>query len=151
MTQQQRRSNPYPWAWEIPAAAVTTVVLVFAFGVHLGRAVANLSAGAGWHVPDRADLFRSLPGVLQGHADAGLHLSGEAVASPPVLWSCVAVTELMLTAVMVTALVVILNTWGPRRLQGMASRSEAEQLMGVTRLRRDRAVVRPDLYGEGTP
>ena len=42
----------------------------------------------------------------------------------------------------------VVDRWGPGRLRGMASRGEAERLLGVTRLRKVRSVVRPDLYGK---
>ena len=41
-----------------------------------------------------------------------------------------------------------LDRWGPGRIQGMATRAEAERLLGRTRLRKVAAVVRPDLYGK---
>ena len=41
-----------------------------------------------------------------------------------------------------------LDRWGPHRVQGMATRAEAEQMLGRTRLRKASAVVRPDLYGK---
>jgi hypothetical protein len=52
----------------------------------------------------------------------------------------------MLLAVSVLLLKLIVDRWGPGRLRGMASRGEAERLLGVTRLRKVRSVVRPDLY-----
>jgi hypothetical protein len=57
------------------------------------------------------------------------------------------VTEVLLLAVGVWLSKLVLDRWGPGRLRGMASRGEAERLLGVTRLRKVRAVVRPDLYG----
>jgi len=39
-----------------------------------------------------------------------------------------------------------LDRWGPGRTHGMASKAEAEQLLGRTRLRRAAEVVRPDLH-----
>jgi hypothetical protein len=62
------------------------------------------------------------------------------------LWWSVAVTETVLLAVTVWALVVCLRRWGPYRPQGMASRAEAEALLGRTRLRKVAPVVRPDMY-----
>ena len=57
-------------------------------------------------------------------------------------------TEVMLLAVAVLVLKLVSDRWGPGRLRGMASRGEAERLLGVTRLRKVRAVVRPDLHGK---
>jgi len=64
--QRSRRGDPYPFTWEIPAAIIASVLLVLVLGVHMGRAAANLLAGAGWGWPAQAELFRSLPGTLAG-------------------------------------------------------------------------------------
>jgi hypothetical protein len=68
--------------------------------------------------------------------------------SPATLWTWTVVTEVMLLAVCVFVLKMVLDRWGPGRMRGMASRGEAERLLGVTRLRKVRSVVRPDLYGK---
>jgi hypothetical protein len=72
MSQQARRRDPYPWTWEVPAGVVVMILLVLVCGIHLGRAIANVLAGAGWALPGRIELFRSLPEVLLGDAGAGL-------------------------------------------------------------------------------
>jgi len=72
MSQQLRRRDPYPWAWEIPLGTVLVILMVMVCGVHLGRGLANVLAGAGWTLPRRVELFRSLPAVLGGDAAAGL-------------------------------------------------------------------------------
>lgn len=148
MTQQLRRHDPYPWTWEIPVGAVMAILLLLTGGVHLGRAVANLFAGAGWHLPARVDLFSSLPGVLSGDAGAGLQVLPGDIASPSGLWVWVALTELIMLTASLVVLRLAVNRWGPGRMKGMASRAEAEQLLGLTRLRKHSAVVRPDLYGK---
>jgi hypothetical protein len=134
--QRSRRRDPYPLTWEVPLALTAAVLLVLAGGVHLGRAVANLLAGAGWALPARAELFTSLPGPG---------------AAPTLVWVCVTVTELALLAATAAAAKAGLDRWGPGRLRGMASRGEAEQLLGLSRLRKAAPVVRPDLYGPGRP
>jgi hypothetical protein len=48
------------------------VLVLFALGVQLGRAVANGLTGTGWTFPTGAQLVDSLPGVLRGNAGAGL-------------------------------------------------------------------------------
>ena len=65
MSQRARRRDPYPWTWEVPVGVVLVILLVLVCGVHLGRAIANVLAGAGWAFPGRVELFRSLPGVLR--------------------------------------------------------------------------------------
>ena len=148
MSQQSRRRDPYPWTWEVPVGVVLVILLVLAGGVHLGRAIANVLAGAGWSFPLLVDLFSSLPGVLRGDAGAGLTgLNGD-LPSPMKLWVCLVASELMVMAVCVSLLKFALQRWGPGRMKGMASADEAETLLGLTRLRKVRRVVRPDLYGK---
>ena len=147
MSQRSRRHDPYPWTWEIPTCVVVAITLVMVSGVHLGRAIANVVAGADWVVPERADLFRSLPAVLQGDAGAGIHGLDRSIASSTALWTYIAATELILLIACAVLLKMVLDRWGPARMRGMASPAEAERLLGVRRLRRVRAVIRPDLYG----
>jgi hypothetical protein len=148
MSQQSRRHDLYPWTWETPVSIALVILLVLACGVHLGRGIANVLAGAGWAFPGRVDLFRSLPEVLRGDAGAGLDDLDGSRSSPATLWTWVVVTEVMLLAVCVFVLKMVLDRWGPGRMEGMASRGEAERLLGVTRLRKVRSIVRPDLCGK---
>jgi hypothetical protein len=148
MSQRSRRQNPYPWTWEMPLAVILAVLVVISFGVHLGRAVANVLTGCDWRFPSRVDLFSSLPAVVRGDARAGLvDLHGPG-ASPSSLLACVAATELILLTVAVLLIKLGLDRWGPGRMRGVATSSEAEKLLGVTRLKRSRKIVRPDLYGK---
>jgi hypothetical protein len=48
MSQRSRRHDPYPWTWEIPLGVVLVILMVLVCGVHLGRGIANVWAGAGW-------------------------------------------------------------------------------------------------------
>jgi hypothetical protein len=148
MSQQSRRHDPYPWTWEIPLSIALVILMVLVCGVHLGRGIANVWAGAGWAFPRRVELFRSLPAVVGGDVAAGLDGFNGSLASPSALWMWVAATELMLLAVGALLLKLVLDRWGPGRLRGMASRGEAERLLGISRLRKVRSVVRPDLYGK---
>jgi hypothetical protein len=148
MSQQSRRRDPYPWTWEIPLGIVLVILMVLVCGVHLGRGIANVLAGAGWAFPTRVELFMSLPAVLRGDAAAGLDGFNGPLSSPSAVWTWVVATELILLALSVLVLKLVLDRWGPARLRGMASRGEAERLLGVTRLRKVRIVIRPDLYGK---
>ncbi|WP_295701590.1 hypothetical protein [Lapillicoccus sp.] len=148
--QGERRRNPYPFTWEIPLAVLVAVVLLAVLGVHAGRAAANLVAGAGLTLPPRAELFTSVVAVMRGDAGAGLtgaQVPAARLAGAVAVKVWVAVVETLLLALMLWAGKVGLDRWGPGRIQGMATREEAERLLGRSRLRRMSAVVRPDLYG----
>jgi hypothetical protein len=132
----------------MPLAVMLAVFVLISFGVHLGRAVANVLVGSGWRFPSRVELFSSLPAVLRGDAGAGLvDLQGPG-ASPSSLLMCVGATELILLAATVALIKLSLDHWGPQRIKGVATPGEAEKLLGVTRLRRSRRIIRPDLYGK---
>ena len=146
MSQHSRRHDPYPWNWELPLGLLAATLLLMTTGVHLGRAIANLLAGGGWQFPARADLFTTVIDVLAGDAAAGLPLATDPVASRAALTVSIVLTELAIVVISVLVLKSVLDRWGPGRMKGMASRAEAEQLLGVTRLRRNSAVIRPDLY-----
>jgi hypothetical protein len=146
--QRSRRNDPYPFTWEIPAAIIAGVLLVLVLGVHIGRAAANLLAGAGWGWPARDELFRSLPAILRGGATAGLPGALHGGAGQGVLWTSIGVCDLLLLVLLAWAFKIGLDRWGPHRVQGMATRAQAEQMLGRTRLRKASAVVRPDLYGK---
>jgi hypothetical protein len=146
--QRSRRHDPHPFTWEIPAAIIAAVLLVLVLGVHIGRAAANLLAGAGWGWPARDELFRSLPGILGGDGAAGLPRALHGGAGQGALWTSIGACELLLLTLLGWAFKIGLDRWGPHRVQGMATRAQAEQMLGLPRLRKASAVVRPDLYGK---
>ena len=144
--QRSRRTNPYPFTWEIPVGLSVVAGLLLLLGVQAGRSIANTIAGNGWIFIDRAQIFSSLGGIVTGRADTGL-AEIHHPAGPGLLWSCIGVLELSLLVACAVALKWGLDRWGPGRLQGMATRSEAEALLGINRLRKHAKVIRPDLYG----
>lgn len=147
--QRSRRTNPYPFTWEIPLALVVAVLLLLILGVQAGRSVANAVAGNGWVFIDRPQLFSSLAGIAAGHADTGLTGIGQP-ASAGLLWACITVVEVAVLVACVAGLRVGLRRWGPTRLHGMATAAQAETLLGRTRLRKHALLIRPDLYGPPT-
>jgi len=146
--QRSRRHDPYPFTWEIPAAITASALLTLVLGIHIGRAAPNLLAGAGWSWPDRQELFASLPGILSGDGAAGLPHAFRGGAGQSALWTSIGACELVLLILLGWAFKIGLDRWGPQRVQGMATRAQAEQMLGRTRLRKASAVVRPDLYGK---
>jgi hypothetical protein len=144
--QRSRRTNPYPFTWEIPLALVVAVLFLLLMGVQIGRSAANLLAGNGWVFVDRPALFTSLPGIVSGHADAGLGPLSRP-PGPAVLWGSICAVEGIILVICAAGLKWGLGRWGPGRLHGVATRAEAEALLGRTRLRKHAKVIRPDLYG----
>ncbi|MCB2176447.1 MAG: hypothetical protein KQH57_11610 [Actinomycetales bacterium] len=146
--QQSRRTNPYPFTWEIPAGLAVAFLLAQVLGLQVGRSVANLLAGNGWVFVGRADLFSTIGGLLGGHAGAGL--TGVAhPAATGLMWTCIAVVELAVLASSAVAIKVGMDRWGPGRIRGMATQAQAEAVLGRARLRKHASIIRPDLYRSG--
>lgn len=147
MLQSDRRKDPYPLTWEIPLAIFLVWAFLALIGVHLGRALANLTAGRGWTWPDSRRLFTSVPRVLAGDSTAGLDgiPAGGAPAAGLLGW--VIVVEVLIVVTLTVTAVWVLRRWGPGRMKGMATPAEAEATLGVTRLRKASAIIRPDLCG----
>lgn len=151
MPQADRRHDPYPFTWEIPVGILTGWLLLAGTGIHLGRALANLTAGAGWTWPVARGLFRSMPQVISGDAAAGLESVPVAMASATLVIGWILTVELLLTGGLGGGAVMVLRRWGPGRMKGMASPAEAESILGVTRLRKVSQIIRPDLYPPKIP
>ncbi|EWT05266.1 hypothetical protein N864_05860 [Intrasporangium chromatireducens Q5-1] len=146
--QHARRQDPYPITWEVPAGILLAFTVLVVLGLHVGRGVANLVAGGWWGFPDREHLFVSLPAFVGGDFAAGLARVEGPLAPASLMWTCVAVVETFLLIGSLAGLKFGLARWGPQRVQGLATRSEAERLLGRSRLRRHARIVRPDLYGK---
>ena len=132
--QRERRNNPYPWTWEIPIAVACGVLLLLAVGVHLGDGLAHLTAGHGWTWPPTSRLFTSIPTTLT----TARHESNG--------WAWIVSVELLLCVGLCGLGVVGWRRWGPSRLKGLATRDQAEQVLGVTRLKKVAPIIRPDLH-----
>ena len=145
MLQADRRRNPYPYTWEIPIGILTGWLLLAGLGLHLGRALANWAAGAGWTWPTGRALYTSIPAVLAGDSAAGL-AGADGAASPATLHVWLSAVELLILAGYTVVLIWAGRRWGPGRMKGMASPAEAEQVLGLTRLRRNAPLIRPDLH-----
>ena len=68
------------------------------------------------------------------------------VAGPVALWISLALTEATLVGGLLWAVALGYRRWGPGRMRGMASREQAQALLGLSRLRKVAPIVRPDLH-----
>ena len=140
--QRERVQDPYPWTWEIPLAVVCAVLVVGVVACQVGRSLANWFAGAGWLWPPPDKLVTSIPVLLAGDAAAGL--SGvQHAASAAALWGWLTVVGLLTITASTIACVRAWRQWGPGRMRGMATITDAHELLGEDRLWKVRHVVRP--------
>lgn len=144
--QRDRRHDPYPWTWEIPLAVTAAIALTVIFGIHVGRSAANLAAGGGLQFTPQREVFTSIGSIVGGNAAAGLPTPPVQIASGRDLAIWILLTEAAVLPIVVWGIVYVLGRWGPSRVLGMATPADAEDLLGLNRLRRNAAIIRPDLY-----
>ena len=134
---EQRRHDPYPWSWEAPAAAALLAGVVMVLGVHVGRGIACLVSGAGFRWVTADALLTSLGGIFSGDPGAGLTEPVTGVTGR-VLATSIIVVEVVFVALLGVLGYWLLVRWGPGAMKGVASPSEAQQLLGRQRLVRAR-------------
>lgn len=142
MTEAQHEDDPYAWTWEPAVGILAAVSLLALLAVQAGRSLTLAAVGAGWHWPPSAALVTSTWGILTGDLHAGLATAGDR-GVVEVAW--VIAGALFIAGLFASALLALRVTAG-RRFKGMASSGQAEHLLGLGRLRKHRAVIRPDLY-----
>lgn len=146
----QSRRDPTPWSHggEIALAAVAAAVLAIVLAALTGLALAAACFGSGWVWPHGTDtIVRVIGSLLAGHPGHGLPAGDTArLPGPGVIYGCIAVSEALLIGVIV-AVALASSHWfrpgGARR--GMASRWQAQQVLGRSRLREAARLIRPDL------
>jgi type IV secretion system protein VirD4 len=147
---RRERRDTLPLTWELPAAATLAWVAVAATLLLAGRGAATWLTGAGWVWPKNGTgLTASLAGLLTGHPAAGL-TTADATGMPAssVVYLVVVLAEVAWLIVSLLAVGIWWRTWGPGMREGLADRFEVEKVLGLSRIRRDRHVIRPDLYGK---
>lgn len=138
--------DTYVWTWEPAAGILITAPILAALCLQTGRSTALLAAGAGWHWPTSTDLFTSTWAILHGDALAGVD---PATTTQPGMLMWIIAALICTAATGVTTWLMWRHLASPRR-RGMATAGEAARLLGTARLRSQRAVIRPDLYGKPT-
>ena len=151
MTMQAQRRDPQPMSrgGELALVMAAAALLLLALAALLGLGLASAVWGSGWVWPRGSDTIGAvLGGIMGGHPGDGLpsplqaHVPGRAV-----VYSAVAGTELLMLTVTGTAGVLFWRYHRPGDARrGMATRAEAEQVLGLSRLRSTKAIIRPDLH-----
>ena len=147
----QRRRDPQPLnrGGEVALVALAAALLAVSLAALAGLGCAALITGGGWVWPHGTTAAtRVLGGLLTGRPGRGLPpRQGARVPGPVLTYGCVVVCELALLVVSILGGVLYLRWHRPGDARGgMATRAEAEAVLGVSRLRGARAIIRPDLY-----
>ena len=150
----QRRRDPQPVGrgWEVAVAVIGAVLLGAGLAALGGLGAASLLFGGGWVWPHGTDTIgQVIGGLLTGDPGHGLPpAQRRRVASPAAVYACVVAAESALITTGCAAGVVFCRYRRPGDARGgMATRREAEHVLGMSVLSRARPIIRPDLYGAG--
>ena len=148
----QRRRDPQPVSqgWEIAVAAIGGALLGLGLAALAGLGLASAVFGSGWVWPHGTDTIgHVIGGVLTGQPGRGLPPTQiQLVAARGAVYGCIAGSELVVIVLAVTVGVLVSRYRRPNDARsGMATRSEAEQVLGISKLRGAKEIIRPDLYG----
>lgn len=144
--QVARRKESIPWTWEPLVAGLALYLFVVLVAAQVGRGTAYLLAGDGFRWPTADAQVSSAFPVLAGHSASGLPGTAVPVLGSTSLYICLVIVELIALAAVTWVGVALFLGWGPARMLGMATRAQAEKLLGLARLRSHAAVIRPDLH-----
>jgi type IV secretion system protein VirD4 len=136
-------------SWEIPAAGVAVWLLAALLIFPAGQGAAASLFGGVWVWPrGSSELMSSIGGLATGHLGRGL--AAAEVGQLPgagAVFLLVVVGQVLLVAAAIWAGALWWGHLGPGVRKGMADRFEVESVLGLSRLRRARKLIRPDLYG----
>ncbi len=154
VTGLQRDLDPQPLArgGELALVALAGAGLLVAVAALVGVGVAGALFGGGWIWPTGTETATAgLRGLLDGQPGAGLP-PDQAVRLPGPLavYGCIAMAELLTLTVATT---IAVTGWRYHRpgdaRRGMATRQQARRVLGRSRLRAVRTILRPDLHPPG--
>lgn len=153
MSMPSQRRDPQPMTtggWEIAVVVLAALALGIVGAAFAGLGLASALFGRGWVWPHgRPIIGQTLRGLASGHPGVGLPPALAArVAARGAVYATIAVCELAAIAAATTAGVLVARYRRPGGPGGgMATRSEAAQVLGVGVLREGRPIIRPDLTG----
>ena len=139
-----------PTTWQLPVAVTCTgLVLVVLTPLVMQSLVALLTSGQlAWPTGHHWAAYRAL---LQGHFGAGLPENiAQALWPTPAMWAWTLLGELVVGAAAVVVGLWMRDVTGTTSGHGLATSAQAAEALGLPRLRKNAAVIRPDLYGTGS-
>lgn len=145
-SRRARFTNVAPTAGEFTVAVLLTGVLFFLVTPLVVQAIVGWATARAFALPN-GHLLEAYGGLLHGHFGVGLP-DGVAVALPSdaVMWVLTLVGEVLALGAAVVVGIWMRDVTGTSSRHGLATPAQAAQALGLPRLRKSAAVIRPDLY-----
>jgi hypothetical protein len=115
--------------------------------------IASALWGGGWVWPHGTDTIgHVIGGLLGGRPGRGFPPSqAHRVAGQIAIYACVVLCEVVVASLSIALAVLVARYRRPGDVRrGMATRSDAKEVLGVGRLRAAKEIIRPDLHARAT-
>jgi hypothetical protein len=135
-----------PLTWEIPAAVMLAGLFFSLVTPMVVQGLVGFATSGDFAWPTN-QLFDAYGGLLHGHFGAGLR-RGVAAGLPPdgVMWLLTILGEVLVLGAAVVVGLWMREVTGTNPRHGLATATQAAEALGLPRLRKSAAVIRPDLY-----
>lgn len=145
---RDRFTTQVPLTWEIPATVIGAVAFFVQVTPLVVQGVVAWAVSGEFAWPSQR-LLDAYGGLLHGHFGGGLdRAAANMLPSDAVMWVLTVLGE-----VVVLVAVVVVGMWArdltgrSSSRHGLATATQAAEALGLPRLRKTAAVIRPDLYG----
>ena len=139
-------THAVPLTWEIPAAVIGAGLLFILITPLVVQGVVGWATSGDFAWPTR-HLLDAYGGLLHGRFGAGLRRDVAAGLPPDtVMWVLTVIGEVLVLGAAVVVGVWMRDLTGTNTHHGLATATQAAEALGLPRLRKTAAVIRPDLY-----
>jgi len=139
-------SQPPPMTWEPPLLVCLLGGFLVVMTPLLVQALVGLLLAGDFAWPT-GHISAALAGLARGRFGGGLEPAlASALLPDPVMWAATAVAEMLVLGSLVVFVLWARELLGVGSRRGLATSAQAAEALGVRRLRKNAAVVRPDLY-----
>jgi hypothetical protein len=139
-------TNRVPLTWEIPAAVIFAGLFLILVTPLVVQGLVGFATSGEFAWPTE-HLLDGYGGLLHGHFGAGLRRDVAAGLPPdPVMWALTILGEVLVLGAAVVVGLWMREVTGSNSRHGLATATQAAQALGLPRLRKSAAVIRPDLY-----
>ena len=145
-SRRARFTNVAPTAGEFTVAVLLAGVFLFLLTPLVVQAIVGWATAGAFALPN-GHLLEAYDGLLHGHFGAGLPDGvADALPSDAVMWVLTLVGEVLALGAAVVVGMWMRDLTGTSSRHGLATPSQAAEALGLPRLRKSAAVIRPDLY-----
>ena len=145
-SRRDRFTNTAPSAGEVAIAFVLAGIFVFVITPLVVQGIVGWATSGHYAWPNK-HVLDAYGGLLRGHFGSGLAPAvADALPTDAVMWVLALVGEVVAIGATVVVATWMRDLTGASSRHGLATATQAAEALGLPRLRKSAAVIRPDLY-----